>query len=137
VDRVSFESPASAALSGYSSGSHADAAVVAVAGDHAAVLVVTPDRGGYEYLVICIRHDGGWAEVTSGNAELQWNVVDEEAETGVLAVWGEAPAGASTVAVTVGDERAVVTPRAGYWLVLLEGVHADVSDGWPTVEVVG
>ena len=91
----SHDSPESAALTGFSAGCrvvgsrvHDDAAYV--------LLDTGPAENPYLYGVTCIREAAEWRHGSSANGP-GWTLLDSDGETGVMSLWGEAPAGAEKV----------------------------------------
>lgn len=117
--RVTFDSAASCALAGYPASSAPRAAAVAEEGDHAGVLVVTEIPHDYPYLVSCVRTQDGWVEGSSGNGTIQWGLTDEDADLGVLFVWGRTATGSPRVRIGDDWRQPSFIADDGYWLLLL------------------
>lgn len=87
-----FESPGSAALSGFPA-EHCRVVASAAEGDEAYVLLDTgPGAGGYLYGANVVREDGRWLPGSDGNGP-GWTVTDPQGALGTLAIGDEAPGG--------------------------------------------
>lgn len=136
---MGFHSPEAAALNGYSPGARAQVLASSTAGEVAAVLVGTPDWGGYldfsmfhlgrEGWVEGLSQGGGSDRVSSSDYnEWLWELWDEDDDTGVLAVWGHVPDAVTGVVVSIDTvEWKVEVQPNGYW-VLVTGIIDTSSD---------
>jgi hypothetical protein len=129
---MGFPSPEVAALDGYSPGAQARVVASSTAGEVAAVLVETPDLGGYLDFSMFHLYPDGWEagigqgggsnEVSSsGYTERLCGPLDDD--MGALAVWGRAPDGVTAVVVSIeATDWEVEVQRDGYWVFLANGV---------------
>ena len=63
-----YSSPQEAALANWPEAAGARVVQVSVVGERAQLILETDQDRPYPYYVYCIRHDGLWHEVMSGNA---------------------------------------------------------------------
>ena len=125
---MTYASFVDCALAGYPEAAVPRAAAAARAGDHAGVLVVTEVPHDYPYLVTCVRTEEGWVEGSSGTGTIQWGLTDEEADRGVLFVWGRTSGKDPKVRVGTQWHHPQSVADDGYWLLLLEDVPETVID---------
>ncbi len=131
---MGFLSPESAALNGYSPRARAQVLASSTAGEVAAVLVATPDVGGYLDFSMFHLYPEGWVSgnsqgggsnrvSSSGYTEWLCELWDEDDDTGALAVWGRAlePVTALVVSIDTMDWE-VEVQRDGYWVFLATGI---------------
>ncbi len=118
--------PDDAALAGF--GEHATVVLTAAEGDHAAVLMLTDGRGGYHYMVLTVRTDGGWAEAVSGNANDQWLLTDEDTGRGFRAWWSEVPPDVDAVRVRWKGGEREAPAQLGYCLWARSDVDANDAE---------
>jgi hypothetical protein len=93
--------------------------------DAAYVLLDTGSRGqSYLYGVNCVRRDGRWEEVASGNGPC-WAQAGADPALGTLTLWGDAPPGADRVRAEFGGQVVDEPISGGVYLVAWWNVPAD------------
>lgn len=107
----------------------------AINGDDAFVLLDTGSDGrSYLYGVRCRRSGSEWFETGSSNGG-GWSQCGEDPQLGMLALFGEAPAGADAIRTSFGGIAIEVLVRDGAFLAVWWNT-ACPSDDWPRVVAV-
>ena len=94
-------------------------------GDTAVVLLATNEPPHIEaYQVVCHRTADGWQGGSGGNSGGWHNLTegDEEPQLGVETVWGEAPRGATEIAISFAGTTVRVPVVDGHYLYAVWGV---------------
>lgn len=85
-------------------------------GSYGAALTVLPAAGDYVMNDVFIRVGDRWETHSGGNGDMQWALLDDESETGVLRYGGNAPAGTSAAWIRYEAEDHRVPVRHGRFL---------------------
>jgi hypothetical protein len=102
-------------------------------GDLGYVLFDTrPGGESYLYGVDYERHDGRWTEGSSGNGP-GWSRITLESDVGILADWGDAPAGADRVRLEFQGQLREEEVNGGVYLAVWWNVPHPADGAWPLV----
>ena len=126
-----FDAPDDVAMAGFPP-EHCRVVASRVNGDYAYVLLNTgPSEQPYLYGIHCRRENGTWLQKGSSN-DPGWEQTDDDPETGTLAFWDHAPAGADMVG-TQFDGRTFEGPVMDrIYLLVWWGVAE--PQNWPCVQ---
>ena len=83
----------------------------------------------YLYGVNCVRREGGWSEMSSGNGP-GWSLTVPDRGLGTPTLWGDAPADADLVRVNFNGLTSEVPVRNGAYLAVWWRVPSP-RHGWP------
>jgi hypothetical protein len=102
-----------------------------ISGDDAYVLLDTGSPGHpYLYGCSCSKKDGRWFDGLSSNGP-SWSPMSDDSEVGGLSFWGDAPAGAEMVRVSVDGATVEAPVREGVYFLIWWRVPFPID--WPRV----